>query len=260
MIRRSILLVMAAMLAGCVHRGPAGPGPLRFPADTVAITNETHWLYHVDPATGTQVSERRVPAPTYALRCFVLARTVKQFHAHAEFDAASPSPDEATARRWVREVVSRSPRTASPPGGRVRIGGFADLNAFSATWPRVFQEECGGAWQSYFQRGHWRMVLPFTRRGQRREAAALAAGVREGRAPVAHLVDFPRLRMNHAVVLFGVEQVGSDLRFQAYDPNSPGEPVELWFRDAEGTFSLQPVPYFVGGPVSAYEVYCRGLR
>ena len=258
--RLMVLLFAATALAGCVNRGPAGKGPLRFPADTLAITNETHWLYHVDPATGTQVSERRVPAPTYALRCFVLGRSVKQFHAHAEFDPAAPAPDEATVRRWVREVVDRSPRTASPAGRRVRIGGFADLNAFSSAWPRVFQEECGGAWQSYLQRGHWRMILPFTRRGQRKEAEALAAGVREGRAPVVHLVDFPRLRMNHAVVLFAVETVGADLRFLAYDPNGPGVPVELWFRDAEANFSMQPVPYFVGGPVSAYEVYCRGLR
>lgn len=256
----SLLGLLLLLAAGCAHRGPAGPGPLLFPRDTLAITNETHWVYEIDPVAGTQRSVRRDPPPTYALRCFVLARTVKQFHLHATFDPNGPAPDADEARRLVRKVVSRSPRTASEPEERIRIPGHPGLHGFSAAWPRVFQEECGGAWHSYVQRGHWRMILPFGREGQRREAEALAQGVREGRAPVVHLVDFPRLRMNHAVVFMDVSESDGDFRFTAYDPNSPDQPVTLRFEGRNGRFEMQPVAYFLGGPVSAYEVYCRGFR
>jgi hypothetical protein len=249
-----------AVAWGCASRGPSVGRPLKFPAGTLAITNETHWLYLRDPASGTQRSVRRDPPPEYALRCFVLARTAKQFHAHADFAPERARPDEAAARRLVRQVVGRSPRSVSPSGRRVVIPGYPDLHWFSEAWPRVFQEECGGAWQSYVQRGHWRMILPFTRRSQEREAAALAAGVRAGRAPVVHLVDFPRLRMNHAVVFFEAVDAGPDIRFKAYDPNDPGTPIELVFHGSTGHFEMQPVAYFLGGKVSAYEVFCRGFR
>jgi hypothetical protein len=104
------------------------------------------------------------------------------------------------------------------------------------------------------------MILPFGREGQRREAQALAQGVREGRAPVVHLVDFPRLRMNHAVVFMDVSEAEGDFRFTAYDPNSPDQPVTLRFDGRNGRFEMQPVAYFLGGPVSAYEVYHGRFR
>lgn len=248
------------VFAGCASRGPVVLRPLEFPRDTLALTNETHWVYQIDPASGTQRSIRRDPAPSYALRCFVLSRTVKQFHLHAAYAPERSRPDEAEARRLIRRVVGRSPRKGTPSEDRVVIPGFPGLHEFSAAWPRIFQEECGGAWQSYLQRGHWRMIFPFGRGGHLREAASLAEGIRQGRSPVVHLVDFPRLRMNHAVVFFDVEEAGPEIRFQAYDPNNPGQPIRIVFHRESGRFEMQPVAYFLGGPVSAYEVYHGWLR
>jgi hypothetical protein len=194
------------------------------------------------------------------LRCFVLVRVVKQFHAHAEFDAGSAPWDEAGNRRLIREVVGRSPRRVSPEGKRVRIPGYGNLAEFSRAWPRLFQEESGWAWRSYLQRGHWRMIFPFTGRGQEREEEALVAGFKYHRAPVVHVVDFPGLKVNHALLLVGVEEDADRIRFAAYDPNTPGIPVALRFARSTRRFNMDSTPYFVGGPVSVYEVYCRGLR
>jgi len=253
-------LVLLTLVTGCARRGPSGLPRLEFPRDTLAITNETQWVYGQDPTTGKQVHVVRDPPPTYSLRCFVLSRTVKLFHAHAEFAPFAPPLDESAYRACIREVVKRSPRRASEPGKRVVIPGYAGLYAFSEAWPRLFQEESGAAWESYVQRGHWRMIFPFSRKHQRREVLALAEGVRDGRSPVVHVVDFPGLKINHALVLLEVVESRGDYQFQVYDPNTPGRPVELRFDRSRGQFVLGSVPYFIGGDVAVYEVYCGWLK
>jgi hypothetical protein len=66
--------------------------------------------------------------------------------------------------------------------------------------------------------------------------------------------------VNHAVVLFGVTETPERYVFDAYDPNLPDEVLTVTFDRARRTFSLPPTAYFVGGPVNAYEVYCRLWR
>lgn len=236
------------------------PQPPRHPEDTFAFPNETLWTYQRDPVTGVQVHERRIPPPTYHLRCFVLARSVKQFHAHARFDPGAPRLVEPGYRRLVREVVSRNPRRASAVEGRVVIPGYSNLREFSKAWAGLCRAELGGAWQSYFQRGHWRMILPFTRGTRRREAQRLLTSVRTHLAPVIHVFTFPALTINHALVAFGAFEEEARLRFATYDPNSPEEVVELFFDRRTARFHLPATAYFIGGAVEAYEVYSGWLR
>lgn len=248
----------AWLVVGCAGRQPAPVRAFQFPRDTLAITNETRWSYGADPVTGAQVHVAKDPPPTYTLRCFVLARAVKLFHLHAEFDPAGERLGEAEYRRRIREVHRRSRHRASRE--RVMFPGYAGLNEFSAAWPRLVQEECGAGWESYFQRGHWRMVLPFTRGGQVREAERMVGRLREGHAVAVHVVDFPGLRVNHALVFHAVEEVPGGWRFRAYDPNLPGQEVELRFDAARRRFRMQAVPYYLGGEVNVYEVYRRWDR
>ena len=65
---------------------------------------------------------RREPPPEYHLRCFVLARTVKQFHAHARFEPAAPPLDEAGFRQRLLALVARNPRTVSAAAGSLSPG------------------------------------------------------------------------------------------------------------------------------------------
>lgn len=252
--------LLAGFLCGCASHSPPVPRPLRFTHDTLAFTNQTHWTYSVDPVTRRQSHVRTDPPPRYALRCFVMARTVKQFHLHAAFAPHEPAPREDEARNLIRAVVRRSPRQASPDHRRITIPGFADLRSFSAACADLFMEECGGTWQSYVQRGHWRMLLPFPRFAQRIEARELLRSVVAGQAPVVHVIDWPTLDINHALVLIGAEEQSHAIVFSAFDPNAPSQPVPLRFELGSNRFSLPATPYFRGGDVSVYEVYCSAFR
>lgn len=234
--------------------------PLQHPADTLAFANETLWSYALDPRTGRQIHLRRDPPPEYHLRCFVLARAVKQFHGHGHFDPAGPPLGQEGFRQRLRELMARNPRTSSATDYRVVFPGYPNLRAFSAAWADLCKAELGGAWQSYVQRGHWRMVLPFTRRGQAAEAARLLESVRRHRAPVVHLFTFPALTINHALVAFAAAETSDHLRFSTYDPNTPDRVLELEFDRVLRTFRLPPTQYFIGGAVDAYEVFCGLLR
>jgi hypothetical protein len=119
----------------------------------------------------------------------------------------------------------------------------------------LLKAESGGAWQSYFQRGHWRMIFPFSRTHQENTARALVNSLKQNRPPVVHLVRFPQLSINHAVVLFDVAETETEIRFAAYDPNKPEKPTTLTYDRARRTFNLPANDYFIGGRVDVYEIY-----
>jgi hypothetical protein len=239
------------------EHGTAGLAPRRFEfaLDSFAFANELHWAYDFDPATSKTRFSRRVPAPAYAHRCFVLARTARQFLYHAQFDAAQPSTRDENYRLLIREVISRNPRKPCASGECVVIPGFASLREFSAARERLLKEECGGAWRSYVLRSHWRMVFPISRAHQARTATALEAAIRRGDSPIIHLVRFPQLSINHGMVLFGASATTTGLDFEAYDPNDPEKPTTVSYDPAHRTFSLPPNRYWAGGRLDVIEIY-----
>lgn len=231
----------------------------QFERDTFAYANELMWEYRFDPATGATSIRRNVPPPAYAHRCFVMARSARQFFYHARFDPDQPVADPATYRRLVRAVVHRSPRCPSAEAERLVIPGYDSLRSLSRAQEPLVKVECGGAWQSYVLRSHWRMILPIWRRHQERMAAQLVRALEERPAPVVHLFRFPQLTINHGIVLFGVTDTGSALRFTAYDPNVPGHAAELTYDRADRRFTLPRNHYWAGGPLSVVEVYRGGF-
>lgn len=259
-----IVAAVAVVLAGCCV-APAPPAdPARrafdFQRDTFAYRNETEWVYGRDPVTGRQTHQPADPPPEYSLRCFVLARTAKQFHGHAEFRPEEPVLDREAYRRRVRELVRRDPRRPAPESRRVVIPGYAGLREFSAAWPELLKTEAGGAWQSYAQRGNWRMVLPFTRASQRAEAGRLARSIERSGAAVVHVSDFPRLKINHAILAYAWRETPGGMAFDTYDPNDPAGPLEMRFDSGSSSFHLPPTAYYIGGRLDAYEVYCSFWR
>jgi hypothetical protein len=237
----------------------ATAAPLRrfeFERDTFAFANELVWEYRFDPASQTMISRRNAMPPTYAHRCFVLVRSVRQFFFHARFDASLPVTDEKTYRRIVREVVSRNPRKVSAEAGRVVVPGFDSLRAFSQAQPAVLKANCGGAWQSYVLRSHRRMILPVSRRHQANMAGQLVRSLPQRRAVTVHLFCFPQLTINHGIVLYDLAETEIGLRFTAYDPNLPGQPTELNYHRAARTFYFPRNHYWAGGQVNVVEVYC----
>ena len=135
------------------------------------------------------------------------------------------------------------------------IPGFASLREFSAEHGDLIRERTSGRWRSYVQRGNWRMIFPFGRRHQRREAASLAASIARGEPPIVHVVNFPVISVNHVLLLHRVSASATELRFGTYDPNAPDERVELRYDRERASFELPPTSYFAGGDVKVYEIY-----
>ncbi|SPE62921.1 conserved exported hypothetical protein [Verrucomicrobia bacterium] len=244
-----------ALLCGCAATRPAANARhFDFRQDTFAYPNELVWEYHYDDQ-GKWISTRREPPPGYSLHCFVLARSAWQFFENARFDPQQPVGDETSYRRLIRRVMASSPRRILPEERKIVIPGYAGLRAFSAAQEPLLKAECGGAWQSYVQWSHWRMIFPFTRGEQQRVAKRLRSRVQKEGAVVVHLVRFPQLTINHGMLLYDCHETEKGLEFTAYDPNRPDQPAALLFDRENRTFLLAANDYFPGGRVDVYEVY-----
>jgi hypothetical protein len=237
---------------------PNGPRPSRrfdFSQDTFAFPNELVWKYVFDSATGQTKYLRRNPTPDYAHRCFVLARAAKQFFLHARFEPTMPLPNNRVCRDLIRSVMRRNPRFRRDSERQIIFPGYSNLREFSTARADLLKGECGGAWRSYLLRSHWRMVLPFTARHQMRTAHRLAPALRSGAPAIVHLVRFPKISINHGMVLYDVKQTPNELRFPAYDPNRPEKPSELIFRQLTRSFFLEANDYWAGGELKVMQIY-----
>ena len=254
-----LFLLAVLLLAGCATSRPASAGsrPFNFELDTFAYANGLVWEYHFDEA-GKWTHRAREPKSDYTHHCFVVARSAKQFFQNARFDPALPKANPATYQRCIRAVVSASPRRGLPEEKKIVIPGYAGLRAFSEEQAGILKAECGGAWRSYFQRGHWRMIWPFSRSQQQQTSGRLMKEIRNNTAPVVHLVRFPSLTINHAVVLFDATETADGIEFATYDPNAPERPVSLTYDRASRSFSFPTNFYFPGGRVDVYEIYRNG--
>ena len=230
-----------------------------FEHDTFAFPNELVWGYQFDPATGNRTLCRKNPPATYAHHCFVLARSVRQFFYHARFAPTEPAVEDAAYHHLVRQVMARNPRKPCASNRRIVFPGYDCLRVFSKAREKVLKGACGGAWQSYFLRSHWRMILPVFRWQEAWIAPRLAKAVRDGRVPIVHLVRFPQLTINHGIVLYEVAETEIGLRFTAYDPNKPDEPSVLRYDAAKRTFFLDPNLYWHGGRVDVFQIYHNWL-
>ena len=233
----------------------ARPRRFDFERDSFAFPNELVWEYRFGPATGGTTFTRREPRPAYSHRCFVLARGVRQFLYHAHFDPSQPQTKESEYRNLIREILYRHPRQPSEPTAQVVVPGFDGLRSFSRAWEGLLKAECGAAWRSYVLRSHWRMVFPISRRHQRWTADCLVKRIEAGGSAIVHLVVFPRLSINHGMLLFGLCPGPGPRRFRAYDPNRPEQEAVIDFDRDTGSFSLPANHYWAGGRLNVIEIY-----
>ena len=231
------------------------PRRFEFHRDSFAFANELVWEYRLDAATGKMASRRCEPPPAYTHRCFVLTRAARQFLYHVQFDPTRAAVPENVCRDLIRAVVGRNPRQPCAPVNRIVIPGHASLHEFSAAREHLLKTECGGAWQSYVLRSHWRMIFPISRSHQGNTAARLAAKLQKGFSPIIHLVTFPVLAINHGMVLFAATETTQGWEFSAYDPNDPVKPARLLFDRATRTFSLPANHYWAGGELNVIEIF-----
>lgn len=256
--RLIVFSLLALLFIGCSAPTAATRGkarPFRFGEDTFAYANQLVWEYETDPATGKMTHHTRSPKPDYTHHCFVVALAARQFFDNAQFDPAAPPVDEKEYRGLIDKVVKTNPRRPLPLDHQVIIPGYSNLFSFSRAAEKLLKRECGGAWQSYFQRGHWRMIFPLSRSHQERMAQQLANRLKSGRVPLVHVVRFPSLRINHAMLFYDFKETVDVIEFSAYDPNNPLHPLPLTFNRAQKRFFMPRTNYFPGGRVDIYEIF-----
>jgi hypothetical protein len=256
-----LAILVLFLTPGCAAPHRAGAEPIRhfrFGSDTFAYANGLVWEYRYDER-GKWTSRRREPKPSYSQHCFVVSRSACQFFLNAVFDPQQPRVDGATYRLLVRKVVATSIRNPSSARARITIPGYQDLRSFSTEHEKMLQEECGGAWRCYFQRGNWRVVFPFSRHQQADVAKQIQDELNTRGAAVVHLVRFPQLTINHAVLVFEAHSSPERIEFLTYDPNDPMGPITITYERATKTFSLPFNAYFPGGRVDVYSIYDRLL-
>jgi hypothetical protein len=206
---------------------------------------------------GAWTTHTRETKPSYYQHCFVMARSARQFFDNARFDPSLPPVDDSIYREGIRRVVKASPRRPLPEAQKVIFPGYADLRSFSRQHEALLKSECGSATQSYIQIGNWRTIFPFTRGHQDRMARQLVTHLRNHHPVLVHVVRFPQLSINHALLLFDAKEASSEIEFSVYDPNNPAHPVSLFYERATQSFRLPPNNYFFGGMVNVYEIYWR---
>lgn len=233
--------------------------PFVFERDTFTFANDLVWQYQADSATVPKTALPPGSLPAYNHRCFVMVRSARQFFYHARFEPGWPSLEPQAYRRLIRDVVSRSSRASSPEPEKVVIPGYDCLRSLSRAQAPTLKASCGSAWESYFVRSHWRMVFPVRRQHQERMARQLTQSIPVRRATIVHLFRFPRITINHGVVLFGATESDRDIQFDVYDPNIPDYPLKLTYDRATRTFSFPRTHYWTGGALNVYEKYIGGL-
>lgn len=255
----ALLLLFLPLANGCATRcsnRPAAARQFDFVRDTFVYSNELVWEYRYD-TNGKWTTRRREIPPSYFQHCFVVSRSACQFFENAAFHPELPQADEATYRRLVRRLIATDPRKPLPQERKIVFPGYPDLRSFSQSHEQLLKAESGGAWQCYVQRGNWRMIFPFSRHQQEQVAAKIKEELHCKGVAVVHLVRFPQLSINHAVLIFAAKENPNTIGFLAYDPNEPASPVTITFDCRSRTFSLPANAYFQGGRVDVYPIYDR---
>jgi len=99
------------------------------------------------------------------------------------------------------------------------------------------------------------MILPIGRAHQENTAQRLLNAVAANRPPIVHLVLFPKLTINHGMVIFGATESATQIEFHAYDPNDSEKPTSLNFDRVTKSFSLPENRYWAGGTLDVIEIY-----
>jgi len=236
--------------------GRQGARAFQFERDTFAFPHELVWKYQFDPVTGAMRVRKADPPPTYYHRCFVMVRATRQFFYHARFEPERPPVDEQSYRRLVAQVIARSPRKPCPEPARIAIPGYDGLRSFSRGQERALKNGCGAAWESYFLRSHWRMIFPMMPWHRKKMAGQLKRSLPRRGLTLVHLFRFPRITINHGIVLYGLAESEQAIEFEAYDPNIPEHPLKLIYERDRRRFTYAPNRYWGGGPLNVVEIYC----
>ncbi len=255
---------LSAVAAVTTMHASIGASDFRFDRDTLAFQNATVLKYKDGVPFLRAKSTSDDPASKYTRRCFVMTRTAMQFRKFARFDPrGAPLDDKALAAR-IRSVTRRQAWAAPlPENQRIVFPGYASLREMSKARTQVFQENIGSGFITYFRPGNGRMFFEYSRKYQERTHASLDAALSHGDLFVGYLSTYPKLSINHAVLVYARNKgaPGDELEhYLAYDPNHAEAPRELTWSPRERAFAYQKDIDFIGGFVRVYQSYGKLLQ
>jgi len=242
-----------------ILEAPTGLRQFEFGRDTFAYANELRWNYNTGEEMSPGAHGPRSAGRAYTHHCFVMVRAARQFFHHARFDASQAVISESEYCKLIRRISAQNPRLSARETGRIVIPGYESLYRFSEERGDLLKAHCGGAWQSYVLRSHWRMVFPTSRGHQQNMASQLTRSLDKRGAAVVHIFRFPQLTINHGILLYRWARTAEGISFSAYDPNVPVRPTVLTYHENECAFTLPRNHYWAGGPVQVVETYCNWL-
>jgi hypothetical protein len=262
-LRRSVgFCWLSLLVAVAAERTSAAAPEFRFDRDTFAFANQTVFEYHEGHPSLRKPSTVRRDA--YKRHCFVLCRTAMQFKKFARFDPRSAPLDDTSLATRIRAVTHRAPWAEPlPEDQRIVFPGYKDLREMSKVRRELVQLSIGHGWPSYFRISNARMIFLQSAGYQEKTHVRLNAALARGQFFVGFLTTYPRLSINHSVLVYkrksfspnpGVE------RYLVYDPNHPESPRELTWSPSTRSFSYQKDWDFIGGFVRVYQVYGKWLQ
>jgi hypothetical protein len=236
----------------------------RFDRDTFAFQNATVLKYK-DGLPYLQVkASREDPANRYTRRCFVMSRTAMQFRKFARFDPRGAPLNDLELAARIRAVAHRAPWDESlPENQRIVFPGYANLRQMSKARAHVFQENLGSGFITYFRPSNVRMFFQHSRKYQDTTHANLEVDLSRGGLFVAFLSTYPKLSINHTVLVYARQKNphGDELEhYFVYDPNHAEAPRELTWSPRERAFAYQKDIDFIGGFVRVYQSYGKPLQ
>ena len=196
-----------------------------------------------------------------------LRRNTEYPYHDAEGNWSYPAHDKAFSAeelRRFRAVARRAPwHEALPENQRIVFPGYANLREMSEARTQALQENIGSGFITYFRPSNIRMVFQQSRGYQEKTHANLDAALSRGDLFVAFLTTYPKLSINHTVLIYARKNnhYRDELeRYFVYDPNHAEAPRELTWSPHERAFAYQKDIDFVGGFVRVYQAYGNWLQ
>jgi len=243
-------------------RNSAAASDFRFDRDTVSFANATVFEYREGHP---YLRQREKGEPKrYTRRCFVMSRTTMQFQKFARFDPHAARLDDNALAARIRNVTRRAAwGKPLPADQRVVFPGYADLRAMSEARREVVRANIGLGWPTYFRLGNVRMLYEHDSSYHKETHANLNAALARGELFAGFLTTYPRLSINHAVLVYKrkpASRNGGIDRYLVYDPNHPEAPRELTWSSRDRAFAYQKDWDFIGGFVRVYQIYGKWLQ
>src|SRR5213078_3282825 len=199
---------LSAFAAVTTVQASVAASDFRFDRDTLAFQNATVLKYKDGVPFLRARSASDDPANKYTRRCFVMKRTELQFGKFARFDPAGMPLDDnqlgARIRAVSRHFVWQEPL---PENERIVFPGYANLRQMSKARAEVFKENIGSGFITYFRPSNGRMFFQHSRKYQDRTRANLGTALSRGDLFVGYLSTYPRLSINHAVLVYAREKL-----------------------------------------------------